>query len=337
MTANRESPGPAGEASREAPRETPGDASPNAPVRIAADTALVDLRHRGRARLIGTGVLETGDGIALVDPGPEVCLATLADALASLGHSLDDVRAVLLTHIHLDHATAAGAIVRAAPEAVVYVHGLGAPHMIDPARLLASAGRLYGDAMATLWGEFVPVPAQAVREVGEGDEVRLGDRRLEVAYVPGHAKHHVAYYEAAAKTAWLGDVGGIRIGDGPVLPVTPPPDIDPPLWLESLRRVSAWAPQRIVPTHFGVYDDPGRHFAELEASLNDWTEAVRISLADRPEADPADLAAEFARNVRQRLEAEPGSGLASQYAIASGFKDSWRGLARYFQKAAGAG
>ena len=302
------------------------------PLRIAPGTSVVDLLHQGSPGVIGTGVLETEDGVALVDPGPEACLGALRDGLAALGCALDDVRAVLLTHIHLDHATAAGAIARAVPEAVVHVHSAGARHMIDPARLLASAERLYGDAMATLWGEFVPVPAASVREVAEGDEIVLGGRRLQVAYVPGHAKHHVAYYEAAAKTAWPGDVGGIRIGGGPAMPVTPPPDIDSALWIASMHRVLDWRPERIVPTHFGAYEDPRSHFAQLETELERWTASVRASLAD-PSTDPDAAAAAFAREVRDRLEAAAGPGLAARYAIASSFEDSWRGLARYLRKA----
>ena len=295
---------------------------------VAPGTSVVDLLHQGSPGVIGTGVLETEGGIALVDPGPEACLDALRDGLAALGCSLDDVRAVLLTHIHLDHATAAGAIVRAVPEAVVHVHSAGARHMIDPARLLASAERLYGDAMAHLWGEFVPVPAGAIREVGEGDEIALGERRLQVAYVPGHAKHHVAYYEAATKTAWPGDVGGIRIGNGPATPVTPPPDIDPARWIASMRRVLDWNPERIVPTHFGAYEDPRSHFAQLEKELKRWTASVRTSLAD-PSTDPDAEAAGFARTIRERLEATAGPDLAAQYAVAFSFEDSWRGLARY--------
>lgn len=306
-----------------------------APLRLDGDTAVVDLLHQGAEGVIGTGVLETEDGVALVDPGPEACLGALRDGLSALGRSLEEVRAVLLTHIHLDHATAAGAVVRAVPGAVVHVHAAGAPHMIDPVRLLASAERLYGDAMATLWGEFAPVPADAVREVGEGDEVVLGGRRLEVAYVPGHAKHHVAYYEPATETAWLGDVGGIRIGGGPAIPVTPPPDIDSALWIASMRRVLDWRPRRIVPTHFGPYDDPAPHFAQLERALQDWTASVRASLAD-PSADPNEAAARFARDVRMRLRAEAGRDLADRYAVASSFEDSWRGLARHCRQAGGA-
>ena len=245
---------------------------------IGGDAGIVDLYHLGRPGIIGVSVLDLDDGIALVDPGPEARLPALRAGLARMGRSLEDVRAVLLTHIHLDHATAAGSVVRQEPGAEVFVHAVGAPHMADPARLLASAGRIYGDAMATLWGDFLPVPRGSLRVVEEGDVLELGGRRIEVAYVPGHARHHVAYHEAATGTAWVGDVGGIRIGDGPALPVTPPPDIDVEIWKDSMERVMAWEPERIVATHFGVFGDVREHFAELSGELDAWAGWVRRSL-----------------------------------------------------------
>ena len=300
--------------------------------RIAGGDTIVDVHHQGRPEVIGTGVLEFAEGIALVDPGPEACLATLRQGLAGMGHSLSTVRAILLTHIHLDHATATGAIVREAPGATVYVHSAGAPHMADPARLLASAGRIYGDAMATLWGDFLPVPRASIREVGEGDVVALGRRRLEVAYAPGHAKHHVAYYEAATGSAWVGDVGGIRIRGGPALPVTPPPDIDVETWKVSMERVMAWGPERIVATHFGAYGDIPGHFAELSAELDAWAGWVRDSLGDGAFADDRDRAQAFSNWVTARVRVETSANHTALYATASGFFDSWWGLARYWRK-----
>ena len=303
---------------------------------IGGGTTIVDLFHQGCPDVIGVNVLDLGDGIALVDPGPEARLDTLCEGLAAMGHSLGSVRAVLLTHIHLDHATVTGAIVREAPRAKVYVHSVGAPHMADPSRLLASAGRIYGDAMATLWGEFLPVPRSSIREVGEGDVVALGGRRFEVAYVPGHAKHHVAYYEAATATAWVGDVGGIRIRGGPALPVTPPPDIDVEAWGASMDRVMAWAPGRIVATHFGAYDDVAEHFAELGQGLADWAGWVRESLAsgDGSTHDDPARAREFGHWVAAGLRDQVPTDVAGVYGTASGFVDSWWGLARYWRKRA---
>ena len=200
----------------------------------------------------------------------------------------------------------------------MYVHPIGAIHMIRPERLLASAGRIYGDRMETLWGEFLPVPADSVTEVDEGDTVRLGDRTLRVAYTPGHAKHHVAYFEEDTGTAWVGDDAGIRIPPGGVIPVTPPPDVDVEAWNGTMARVMEWSPDRIVPTHFGAVDDPAAHFAELREELANWAEQVRASLAGEDPANPdtgadAARAREFAawveEDLRARMPAEPGRHL----------------------------
>ena len=302
-------------------------------------TSIVDLKFQGFDLAIGTGVLATGEGVALVDPGPTTCLPALEAGLGEAGFGLADVRAILLTHIHLDHATAAGTIVSQVPEARVYVHPVGAIHMIRPERLLASAGRIYGDRMETLWGEFLSVPAESVTAVDEGHTVRLGGRTLRVAYVPGHAKHHVAYFEEDGGTAWVGDVGGIRIPPGGVIPVTPVPDIDVEAWNASMARVMEWNPDRIIPTHFGAVEDPAAHFAELRDELARWARTVRESLGDEDptnpdtSADPA-RARTFARwveeDLRGRMPAEP----IDTYINAFGARDSWWGLARYWRKRA---
>ena len=308
---------------------------------LDARTSIVDLKFQRFDLAIGTGVLDTGDGVALVDPGPTTCLPALEAGLGEAGFGLADVRAILLTHIHLDHATAAGTIVRRVPEARVYVHPVGAIHMIRPERLLASAGRIYGDLMETLWGAFLPVPAESVTEVDEGDAVKLGDRALRVAYTPGHAKHHVAYFEEDGETAWVGDVGGIRIPPGGVIPVTPVPDIDVEAWNRSMERVMAWDPDRIVPTHFGPVEDPATHFAELRDQLARWARTVRESLANHHPAAPATpadpagaraFAAWVEKDLRGRMPTEP----VDTYVKAFGARDSWWGLARYWRKRAAA-
>ncbi len=304
---------------------------------LDARTSIVDLRFQGYRLAIGTGVLEYGDGIALVDPGPTTCLAALRAGLDEAGFELADVRAILLSHIHLDHATASGTIVREVPEARVYVHPFGAIHMIRPERLLASAGRIYGDRMETLWGEFLPVPEESVTEVDEGDTLQLGDRTLRVAYTPGHAKHHVAYFEEDRGTAWVGDVAGIRIPPGGVIPVTPVPDIDVEAWNASMERVMEWSPDRVIPTHFGTVEDPGAHFAELRDELARWARYVQASIANEDPANPETAsdpsrARKFAAwvedDLRSRMPAEP----VDTYINAFGARDSWWGLARYWRK-----
>lgn len=219
----------------------------------------IDVLHLGRPNVIACFQL----GTVLVDPGPECCAATLVEAL---GDAVPD--AILLTHIHLDHAGATGALVRRWPHVKVVVHERGAPHVADPSKLVASATRLYGDDMARLWGEIVAVPEENLVVVG--DEATLEDfgGPWRVAYTPGHASHHVAYLHEPSATLFAGDVAGVRIGAGPVLPPTPPPDIDLELWHGSIARIRAWDAARVAVTHFGVFDDVAEHLDELEETLD---------------------------------------------------------------------
>src|SRR5947209_12843207 len=216
---------------------------------------LIDCRHLGRERVIGCW--QVGD--ILIDPGPASCLPALLDALGD-----ERPRALLLTHIHLDHAGATGSLVRRWPELEVYVHERGAPHLVDPQRLLESASRLYGDDMGRLWGEFLAVPQERLR-VLRGGERLLGDR-FEVAYTPGHASHHVSYLHGGV--AFVGDVGGVRItASSLTIPPTPPPDIDIEAWRVSLEVVRAWEPRRLAATHFGVTEDVDAQLEEVDERL----------------------------------------------------------------------
>lgn len=215
----------------------------------------IDVRHLGRERVI---CCFERDGV-LIDPGPESCLETL---LAALGG--ERPRALLLTHIHLDHAGAAGALVERFPGLEVYVHERGAPHLADPERLLASAARLYGDDMQRLWGRVAPVPEASLRVLRGGERVH----GLEVAYAPGHASHHVVYRDAAEGVVYAGDVAGVRIPpSGLIVPPTPPPDIDLQRWLESLALVRSWQPAALALTHFGLVEDVEPHLHVLQHEL----------------------------------------------------------------------
>ncbi len=194
----------------------------------------------------------------IVDPGP-------ASSVPNLLEGLDGFvpRAILLTHVHLDHASASGVLMELWPEAELWVHEAGAPHMIDPERLVASATRLYGDRMDELWGDIRPVDAGRVRVLAGGEEI--GD--WEVAYTPGHARHHVSYLHRPSMTAFTGDVAGMRIGEGPVLPPTPPPDIDLPAWRRSLEAIDSWGPSALALTHFGTFGDVDDHLGSLRSNL----------------------------------------------------------------------
>src|ERR1700736_3530494 len=224
---------------------------------------LIDLHHLGRRRVIGCW--QFGD--VLVDPGPTSCLEALLGALGEVRP-----RALLLTHIHLDHAGATGSLVKRWPDLEVYVHERGAPHLIDPSRLLQSARRLYGENMEPWWGEMLPVPEGNLRVLEGGERVLEGS--VEVAYTPGHASHHVCYLHEG--TAFVGDVGGVRItSKGPTIPPTPPPDVDVGAWHESIERVRAWSPHRLAITHFDVYEDVEEQLDELSRRLDGWSEWVR--------------------------------------------------------------
>src|SRR5256886_4588741 len=180
----------------------------------------------GRPRSIAAGLLESDGHRAIVDPGPGSTLETLRQTLQARGIGVGDLNAILLTHIHLDHAGASGALVRENPKLAVYVHKNGAQHMIDPSKLLASAQRLWPNNLQRLFGETFPVPAENLRVLEGGETLTLGSRQVEVVYTPGHASHHVSYFDKTENVAFVGDTTCVRIeGNSFAMPATPPPDI----------------------------------------------------------------------------------------------------------------
>ncbi len=272
----------------------------------------IDLEHCGVPHAIcAYAHLEEG---WLVDPGPESTVHTL---LAGLPAAWVPSR-ILLTHIHFDHAGATGRLLERFGDVEVWVHEVGAPHLIDPERLVKSARRLYGDDFDRLWGEVVPVAEQQVR-VLSGDEA---DDGWEVAYTPGHARHHVAYLHTASRTAFCGDVAGVRILDGPVFPPTPPPDIDVEAWQESIKRLEAWDPKVLALTHFGRFTDVESQLELLRRTLDEFSLLARDLDADA-----------FADRVRAWVT-ERTSGKVSQaaYERANPPATMHPGLARYWSK-----
>jgi glyoxylase-like metal-dependent hydrolase (beta-lactamase superfamily II) len=292
----------------------------------------VDLNFLGIPQIIATAVLRYDGGAALVDPGPSSTRRQLEAALADAGVEMQEVRQLLLTHIHLDHAGASGTLVRAHPHIEVFVHERGAPHMIDPSKLLSSASRLYGADMDRLWGEFLPVPADRVRVLRGGERITVAGRELEVAYTPGHASHHVSYFDRNTGVAFVGDAAGIRRGVHPyVMPPTPPPDIDLPAWRASVERILAWKPQTLFLTHFGPFGGPDAHFRELLGRLDDWTRLAE-RLLDDPSLDDVTREQHFVDEVLEDLTERMGAEQARQYHRAGRIDYSWQGLARYLRK-----
>ena len=275
----------------------------------------VDLHHLGVERSVGVYLVDTDDGLALFDCGPASCLPALHDALGARGVELGDVRHLLLSHIHLDHAGAAGALVRAHPTLTVHVSEIGAPHLVDPSRLETSARRLYGDAFDELWGELAPVPEENVRIVGE--------RVLGLACfpTPGHASHQVSYQHEDG-TLYNGDAAGVRIAPGSfVVAPTPPPEIDLDAWERTIDEIERRSPVRLALVHFGVFDDVERHLDALRRTLHSWADRVGHGM-DEPTfvaAARADVAA-----------SDPGE--ADAYDRAAPYWHCYLGLERYWRK-----
>ena len=295
----------------------------------------VDLLFLGRRHAIATGVIQSPAGVALVDPGPTTCLETLELGLQQQGVRMVDVRQILLTHIHLDHAGATGTIVRAHPQITVYVHERGAMHMADPQKLIESAARLYGDKMDRLWGEIAAVPRENLVALRGGEAIEAGGRRFAVAYTPGHASHHVSYFDASSGLAFVGDTAGVCIEGGYVLPPTPPPDIDVELWRSSVARIEAWSPDTLFLTHFGPRTDVRPHLQTLVQNLEHMAGWVRGTLAD-PGSDE-ERSRIFANHLRHDMRRQMTDAQMSAYPVAAPFEMLWHGLARYWRKRGGQG
>jgi glyoxylase-like metal-dependent hydrolase (beta-lactamase superfamily II) len=299
---------------------------------LAAGLDYIDLHFRGRPQIIATAILHGPLGVALVDPGPGTTLETLTSALETKGIRFGDVRQLLLTHIHLDHAGATGSIVEKHPHIEVLVHARGARHMVDPSKLLASAGRLYGQDMDRLWGEIKPVDASRIRALDGGETITAAGRELKVEYTPGHASHHVSYFDTASRVAFVGDTAGIRRGSGVyVMPPTPPPDIDIEAWRESEKRILAWDPGTLFLTHFGPHQGARQHLQGMFDNLAEWSRIVRRLLADASLADD-ERQSRFTDEVSRDLVRRVGETETSDYTKAGGLNYSYQGLARYWQK-----
>ncbi len=260
----------------------------------------IDLEHLGNPHVIACYLVPAPEGgFILLECGPGSTLAALEKGVAEAGFELEDLRAIFVTHVHLDHAGSAGELA-ARTGALVAVHPAGVRHLADPSRLLASASRLYGDLMEMLWGAMKPVPEELLVSVEDGAVVEVGGLGVRAIHTPGHARHHIAW--AVGDAIATGDVGGIRLpGWQHVLPPTPPPDIEIPPWRDSILRLRQAEPQHLLLTHFGSFGDAVSHLGRLEERLLRWEglaeEVVRAG--DGPER----LTAELEEMDRKELEA----------------------------------
>ena len=290
----------------------------------------IDLNFRGSPRVIATAVVAGTDGIVLIDPGPTSCLATLEAGLRGRGYTLRDVRSLLLTHIHLDHAGAAGTIVERVPEVRVHVHERGAPHMTDPQKLLASATRLHGDQMNTLWGAFLPVPADRIVVLQGGERLDVASHSFRVAYTPGHARHHVSYLDEQSGMAYVGDTGGVRVSGDYLIAPTPPPDIDVEAWRDSLDAIDAWQPVSLFLTHFGPVTPARAHLSRFRQTLTSAAEAVKALMAAG--GSDEEKVRRFVEQMRRDVRKDLPEREAQAAELAAPFEQLWPGLVRYWQK-----
>lgn len=299
--------------------------------KLASDLWCLDLDFQGHPGVVAAFLLTGREGHTLVETGPGSSLPALERAVVAAGARLEDVTQLVVTHIHLDHAGAAGSLLRRLPDARLFVHPVGAAHMIDPAKLLASASRIYGDRMDALWGAFEPCPADRVVTLRDGEELPCGARTLQVLYTPGHASHHVALHDPEAHTVFTGDVGGVRMqGASYVRPPTPPPDIDIELWHRSVDALRALEPVALDLTHFGRFDEPQRHFDELLHKLDAWVKwtAERLARGD----SPASMTEALRTASEIEIADEGHAGYAADYELATPSGMTIDGLVRYLTR-----
>lgn len=293
----------------------------------------IDLRFQGVSGVIAAYLVAGREGLTVIETGPTTTVDRLLDGIRLAGFDPEQVTQFVVTHIHLDHAGAAGVLLERFPRARLYVHRIGLPHLVDPSRLLASAGRIYGEQMEALWGEVRPCPADRVVPLDDGDLIAAGDRTLRALATPGHASHHHALHDVTGGSVFAGDVAGIRVNGRPfVFPPAPPPDIELEQWQRSIGRLRSLRPSRLYLTHFGPVDDPEWHFDDLLARLFLWAGWVGARLAAG--ADPSVIAEELQRFSEEEFAQRTDDGAAAQpYGLAAGsYRMTVDGLVRYFRR-----
>jgi glyoxylase-like metal-dependent hydrolase (beta-lactamase superfamily II) len=294
-------------------------------------TTVLDLNWMGRPHSIGAVLLESDGHNAILDPGPASTLEALRAQLQLRGLSVSDLDAILLTHIHLDHAGASGTLLGENPNLRVFVHSKGAAHLADPSKLLASAGRLWGDDLQRLFGKTLAVPQENIQILDGEETVSVGTRKIEVIYTPGHASHHVTYFDEQEGVAFAGDTAGIRIANGPyIMPATPPPDIDLAVWEQSFAAILDRQPSKLFVTHFGYAGNPAKHIADFRERLHLWAE-----IAERAMQSSSDIAIAlqfFLEQTQTEMREYLSEADAEQHAFTAGLPLSFLGLARHLRK-----
>lgn len=299
---------------------------------LADGIGMIDLHFRNSDNLIASYLLDTCDGLLIIETGPANAVDHLLQGIRDLGRDPEDIRHIAVTHIHLDHAAGAGVLLEMFPRATFYCHQRGARHMVDPSRLLDSAERIYGDQMIPLWGEMKPVPEDRLVALEDGDTLTCGDVSLEVLYTPGHASHHISFAYPERKLIFTGDVTGVRIPPSSLTwPPTPPPDIDVEAWHASIQRIRERQPERLLLTHFGPVDDVDRHLDQLDARLDRWVNLVRpLWEAETPRDEMVSLLEADA--ISEMIEAGEPTDTEGTVSNVTPFGMAIDGLSRYLRK-----
>ena len=299
---------------------------------IATDISYIDLNFCDTPKSIATGVYAGDAGAVLIDPGPGSCIDTLRASLAAQGIGVGDIESILITHIHLDHAGATGLLVRDNPRIRVFVHEKGAPHVVDPSKLINSANQLWGvEGVARLWGQVIPVSESNLQVLGERARITAGGRTFDVRYTPGHASHHVSYFDDRSSLVWAGDTAGLRFTSKVfTLPPTPPPDIDLEAWRDSLAKIRDWKPETVFITHFGPYAGAAAHLDHIETSLRDVAEMARRAI----QTDASDEAKyeRFKEDVFAYVRGAVDEQEMRPLEFVGPLEFNWRGLVRYWKK-----
>lgn len=300
-------------------------------LKVEPGVFVLDHHFRGSPGVIASYLIADNDALTLIETGPASTMETLLAGVRQAGFDPEQIERVIVTHIHLDHAGGAGALLGRLPRARLYVHPVGAPHLVDPAKLMASAARIYGELMGPLWGEMLPVPADRIDILRDGETLATGRRILHAYDTPGHANHHLALHDPDTGAVFTGDVAGVRLdGTNKLRPPTPPPEFSPDKWQASIAKLRALSPRRLYLTHFGAYDDVAWHLDQVLARTWFWAGWVGGRLATGE--DPAAIA-DALRDMEDAILVDTGDpSLLRRYEEAGNYRMSVDGIARWWRK-----
>jgi glyoxylase-like metal-dependent hydrolase (beta-lactamase superfamily II) len=299
---------------------------------ISPNTWQISHPFLGENEIIGSYLLAGQMELAVIDPGPGSMVESLLASIREAGFDPQEVTHILATHVHLDHAGAAGTLVRQMPRAQVYVHSKGAPHLLDTTKVIASASRIFGERLKLLWGEIESTPQERLNIIEGGDILNIAGHRLEVHYTPGHAIHHVVFFNAHSGELFAGDVAGVRLlGVDYVRPPTPPPDLDLEAWSDSINRVKSLRPDVVYIGHFGAVKNISEHFDRLSAKLYSWGEFVLGAMRDgKNEAEIISMLVEQTKPELLRVSHDPHA--IERFEIATNYPMTVQGYMRYWLK-----